>query len=341
MTEYLQILARGKSLSAPQAADAMHQIMQGKADPIQIAGLLMGMRSRGESVEELTAFVQVMRTYFVPVACDDPHAIDVCGTGGDGSHTFNISTAAALVCAGAGVRVAKHGNRSVSSRSGSTDVLEALGVNVDMNADKVASCLKKAGIGFIFARHYHPAMRHVMPVRTTLRSRTAFNILGPLCNPAGVKRQVIGAFDLETARMIAAIMHRLGAEHILTLHSEDGLDEASISAPTVLIEYKRTDLKPRETRIEPETYRLRRADSATLAGGDAKENAAILRAVLEGDQGPCRDVVLLNSALGLWVSGRYAGMKNCIEAARTSIDSGAALTRLQMLCKISNGHDGS
>ena len=336
MTEYLQIIAQGKSLSVEQAADAMHQIMQGKADPIQIAGLLMGMRARGESIEELTAFVRVMRTYFVPVACEDPHAIDVCGTGGDGTHTFNISTAAAIVCAGADVTVAKHGNRSVSSKSGSVDVLEALGVNINLNADEVASCLKEVGIGFIFARHYHPAMRHVMPVRTTLRSRTAFNILGPLCNPANVRRQVIGAFDLETAQVIAAIMHELGAEHIVTLHSEDGLDEASISAPTVLIEYRRTDQEPKKIRIKPESYGIRRANLSSLTGGDAKENAAMIRSVLQGDPGPCRDVVILNSALGLWVSGRYASMEDCIEAARASIDSGAAYKRLQMLCAISD-----
>ncbi len=334
MKEYLQIIAQGKSLSVEQAADAMHQIMQGEADPLQIAGLLMGMRARGESIEELTAFVRVMRTYFIPVACEDPNAIDVCGTGGDGTNTFNISTAAAIVCAGAGVTVAKHGNRSVSSKSGSADVLEALGVNVNLNSDEVASCIKKAGIGFIFARHYHPAMRHVMPVRTTLRSRTAFNILGPLCNPANVKRQVIGAFDLETAQVIATIMHELGAEHIVTLHSEDGLDEASISAPTVLIEYRRTDKEPRKTRITPESYGLTRADLSSLTGGDARENAAMIRSVLQGDPGPCRDIVILNSALGLWVSGRYAGMENCIEAAQASIDSGAARERLQTLCAI-------
>ncbi len=341
MTEYLQILAQGNFLSASQAADAMHQIMQGKADPVQIAGLLMGMRARGESLEELTAFVRVMRTYFVPVECEDPHAIDVCGTGGDGTHTFNISTAAAIVCAGAGVTVAKHGNRSVSSKSGSTDVLEELGVNVNLSADDVAFCLKKAGIGFIFARHYHPAMRHVMPVRTTLRSRTAFNILGPLCNPANVKRQVIGAFDLETAQVIGAIMNELGAEHVVTLHSEDGLDEASISAPTMLIEYRRTDKKPTKTRINPESYGLKRADPSSLKGGNAKENAKMILSILDGEAGACRDVVILNSALGLWVSGRYENMEACVEAAHISIDSGSAHERLQMLCAISNRHDNS
>ncbi len=338
MNEYLKCLSRGELLSEEQAAGAMHQIMRGEADPVQIAGLLMGMRARGESIEELTAFARVMRTYLVPVQCRAPNAIDVCGTGGDGSHTFNISTAAALVCAGAGVTVAKHGNRSVSSRSGSADVLEELGVNIDMGADAVALCLEKAGIGFIFARHYHPAMRHVMPVRTKLNARTAFNILGPLCNPAGVRRQIIGAFDLETARTIATIMHRLGAEHVVALHSEDGLDEVSVAAPTTVIEYRATEEEPAVFQIKPEDYGLARAPLSSLTGRDAKQNASMIRSVLSGDTGPCRDVVLLNSALGLWVSGQYDSMKACMDAAHTSIDSGAADAKLQTLCKISSLH---
>ena len=336
MTEYLRILSRGESLSADQAADAMHQIMQGKADLIQIAGLLMGLRARGETIEELIAFARVMRTYFVPVTCEAPDAIDVCGTGGDGTGTFNISTAAALVCAGAGVTVAKHGNRSVSSKSGSADVLEALGVNVNLGAEGVAVCLEETGIGFIFARHYHPAMRHVMPVRAALGARTVFNILGPLCNPAGVKRQVIGAFNLETAKVIANIMHGLGAEHVITLHSEDGLDEASIAAPTTAIDYRANDEAPNIFRIEPETYGLERTNLSSLMGGDAIQNASILRSILDGKTGPCRDVVVLNSALGLWVSGRYKSIDDCIAASVTSIDSGAAYARLQMLCEVSN-----
>ncbi len=335
MTNYLQILAQGDILTRDQAADAMHLIMQGKVDPIQISGLLMGMRSRGETIEELTAFVQVMRSYFVSVRCDDQDAIDVCGTGGDGSNTFNISTAAALVCAGAGITVAKHGNQSISSKSGSADVLRALGVNVDLGADKVADCLDKIGIGFIFARHYHPAMRHVMPVRTTLRARTAFNILGPLCNPASVRRQVIGAFDYETAEMIAAVLQNLGAKHFLTLYSTDGLDEASIAAPTQVIEYLEGDQKPRKYQIEPESYGIKKSDLAHIAGGDAHENAAIIRSVLKGEKGPCRDIVVLNSALGLWVSDRYPDT-DCIKIAQESIDSGAALERLEMLCEYSN-----
>lgn len=336
MTEYLQILARGEFLSAEQAADAMHLTMQGKADPIEIAGLLMAMRSRGESIEELAAFVQVMRTYFIPVQCEDPTAIDVCGTGGDGQNTFNISTAAALVCAGAGVRVAKHGNRSVSSKSGSADVLEALGVNVDLNADHAALCLQETGICFIFARHYHPAMRHVMPVRTILRTRTAFNILGPLCNPADVKRQVIGAFDLETAQIIASIMQRLGAEHMLALHSEDGLDEASIASSTNVIEVQASAPDRNEFQIKPEDYGLERAHLSELKGGDAQQNASIIRTVLDGSPGPCRDAVVLNSALGIWVSGHHTDMSDCIQAAQISIDSGAARKCLQMLSEVSH-----
>ena len=327
MTEYLQTLARGEFLSEEQAAGAMHLIMQGKADPIEIAGLLMGMRSRGESIEELAAFVQVMRTYFIPVQCEDPTAIDVCGTGGDGQNTFNISTAAALVCAGAGVHVAKHGNRSVSSQSGSADVLEALGGNVNITADHAALCLKQTGICFIFARHYHPAMRHVMPVRTTLRTRTAFNILGPLCNPAGVKRQVIGAFDLETAQMIASIMQRLGAEHVLALHSDDGLN---------VIEVRESGPSRKEFQICPEDYGLERSPLSSLKGGDAQQNASIIRTVLDGHPGPCRDAVVLNSALGIWVSGHYPDIGACIQAAQDSIDSGAARESLQRLSEASH-----
>ena len=336
MTEYLQILARGEFLSAEQAADAMHLIMQGKADPIEIAGLLMAMRSRGESTEELAAFVQVMRNYFIPVQCEDPTAIDVCGTGGDGQNTFNISTATALVCAGAGVCVAKHGNRSVSSQSGSADVLEALGVNVNVTADHAALCLKQTGICFIFARHYHPAMRHVMPVRTTLRTRTAFNILGPLCNPAGVKRQVIGAFDLETAQMIASIMQRLGAEHVLALHSDDGLDEASIASFTNVTEVWASGPSRKEFQICPEDYGLERSSLSSLKGGDAQQNASIIRTVLDGHPGPCRDAVVLNSALGIWVSGHYPDIGACIQAAQDSIDSGAARESLQRLSEASH-----
>ncbi|MCY3999192.1 MAG: anthranilate phosphoribosyltransferase [Bacteroidetes bacterium] len=337
MTRYLQILAKCDFLSADQAADAMHIMMQGTADPTEIAGLLMGMRARGESVEELTAFAKVMREYFVPVSFHHPNTIDVCGTGGDGSHTFNISTAAALVCAGAGVPVAKHGNRSVSSKSGSADVLEALGVNVDLSAESVATCIEEAGIGFIFARHYHPAMRHVMPVRAKLRARTAFNILGPLCNPASVQRQVIGAFNLETAHTIASIMHNLGSEHVLTLHSDDGLDEASIAAPTTVVEYRLEDDHPKTYQISPSDYGLSTAELSTLIGGDAHYNASTIRSVLSGDPGPCRDVVVLNSGLGLWVSGLYSSMDESILAAQGSIDSGAAHERLQKLCELSQG----
>ena len=337
MTEYLQILARGAFLSKDQAAQAMDLIMRGLADPIQIAGLLMGMRARGETLEELTGFVQGMRTHFVPVQCDDSQAIDVCGTGGDGRNTFNISTAAALVCAGAGVTVAKHGNRSVSSKSGSSDVLEALGVNVNLNSEKVALCLKQVGIGFIFARHHHPAMRHVMPVRTVLRSRTAFNILGPLCNPASVKRQVIGAFNIETAEMMAAVMQNLGSEHILTLCSADGLDEVSPAASTQVIEYRAGEDSPQRFQFDPKDYGIPRSDLSHITGGDATENASIIRSVLQGAQGPCRDVVVLNSALGLWVSGHFSSIEDCIAKAQTTIDSGAALERLHLLCQFSNG----
>ncbi|HMB90605.1 MAG TPA: anthranilate phosphoribosyltransferase, partial [Rhodothermales bacterium] len=211
MKRFLHILADGETLTQPQAEEAMHLMMQGAAAPEEVAGLLMGLRSRGETLPELVGFTKVMREYAVPVECDDPDAIDLCGTGGDSSGTFNISTAAAFVCAGAGVTVAKHGNRSVSSKCGSADVLDALGVNIELKKEGVERCLDQAGIAFIFAPFFHPAMRFVMPVRKALAVRTFFNILGPLCNPAGVRRQLVGAFTVPIAERMAGILAELDA----------------------------------------------------------------------------------------------------------------------------------
>ena len=335
MKSYLQILARGEHLSIDDAKTAMHCMMRGEADPIQIAGLLMGMRARGESVTELTAFTQVMRSYAVPVTCHDPHTIDLCGTGGDGSGTYNISTAAAFVCAGAGVTVAKHGNRSVSSQCGSADVLEALGVNINLGPDAISRCMQEAGVGFIFAQHYHPAMKHVMPVRRTLATRTCFNILGPLCNPAQIKRQIVGAFSVEAAEMMARILINLGAEHVITLSAADGMDEISLGSPTVAFEFAPGYADLRRNEITPELHGFNRAPAETLKGGLAADNADIITALLAGKRGPQRDILLLNSGYGLWVSGKFSHIDACFEAAAQSIDSGAARERLAHLCDIS------
>lgn len=334
MKELLRVLSRGEALTAEQAETAMHAIMSGDAEPMQVAGLLMGLRARGETVTELTAFTSVMRSYALPVSCDDPHAIDLCGTGGDGHGTFNISTAAGFVCAGAGVTVAKHGNRSVSSKSGSADVLEALGVNINVAPEAVATCIQEAGVGFIFARNYHPAMRHVVPVRRSLASRTFFNILGPLCNPANVRRQVVGAFSLEAAEMMASILANLGAEHVLAVSSADGLDEISLGASTFAIEYTAASGKLTKFEIEAGQHGLNPSPLEALKGGTAAENAQIIAAILEGERGPKRDVVVLNSAYGLWVSGRFDDIEECLEAVEHSLDSGAAMDALHKMREI-------
>ncbi|MDQ7039777.1 MAG: anthranilate phosphoribosyltransferase [Rhodothermus sp.] len=337
MQPYLTALAEGRTLTQEEAEAAMHLMMRGEAAPEQIAGLLMGLRARGETLDELVGFTRVMRQYARPVRVDDPHAIDLCGTGGDRSGTFNISTTAAFVCAGAGVTVVKHGNRSVSSRAGSADVLEALGVAIDLGPEGVERCLEDVGIAFAFAPRFHPAMRHVMPIRRTLGVRTFFNILGPLCNPAGVRRQLVGAFRSDVAATMVAILARLDAEHVVAVHAEDGLDELSLAAPTTTYEYQRGDEAPRTGRVEPEALGLKRVSKEQLRGGDARTNARLLRQVLEGVRGPHRDVVLLNATYALYVSGRFGDdLHACLEAARESIDSGAALERLERLIAVSN-----
>ncbi len=321
----------------------MHLLMRGAALPEHAAALLMGLRARGETTDELIGFTRVMRAYAVPVACDDPHAIDLCGTGGDDAGTFNISTTAALVCAGAGVTVAKHGNRSISSTCGSADVLEALGVKIDLKQQGVEHCLREVDIAFLFAPYFHPAMRHVMPVRRKLGVRTFFNVLGPLCNPAGVRRQLVGAFSTAVARQMADILAATGAAHVCAVHARDGLDELSLSAPTALFEIRGDGLTTGRSNseapgrvVEPERHGLAPAPAEALRGGSVEANARILRAVLRGEKGPARDVVLLNAAYALHVSGRFDALHACFAAARESIDSGAAQRKLEALAAASH-----
>lgn len=334
MKEFLEVLASGGTLTREQAAEAMHQMLSGLAGPENTAGLLMGLRSRGETTDELVGFTQVMREFATPVRLPDADAIDLCGTGGDGSGTFNISTAAAFVCAGAGVLVAKHGNRSVSSKAGSADVLEVLGVNVELEATGVEYCLEEAGIAFLFAPFFHPAMRFVMPVRRALAVRTFFNILGPLSNPAGVKRQLVGAFDRATAETMAHILSALDAEHVVAVHADDGLDEFSLAAPTNVYEVRR-GAAVAERSVAPEDHGLNEASLAALLGGSADENAAIIRRIFEGEAGPPRDVVVLNAGYALHTSGRYASVDDALAAAKESIDSGNALRAVTRLAEAS------
>lgn len=338
MDEYLHTIADGDPLSRTEAEAAMADMMNGTARDEHIAALLMGLRTRGETLDELVGFTKTMREFAISVETDDPHAVDLCGTGGDGASTFNISTTASLVAAGAGVTVAKHGNRSVSSQSGSADVLEALGVQIDLEKEGVEHCLQEAGIAFLFAPFFHPAMRHVMPVRKSLGVRTFFNILGPLCNPAGVTRQIVGAFNTSTAQTMVRILAQLDADHVVTLHSEDGMDEVSVSAPTTLFEYDASQENPvpRSHEVSPEEHHMARASASALEGGTAQENASILKNILSGeDQGPRRDVAVLNAAYALHVSDRFSDIDACLEAAEESIDSGAALDTLKTLAKVS------
>ncbi len=338
MQKYLNILAGGGTLQSEEAENAMRLLMEGASEPECTAAFLLGLRTRGESLDELVAFTKIMREYAVPVETDDPDAIDLCGTGGDGTDTFNISTVAAIVCAGAGVTVAKHGNRSVSSKCGSADVLKALGVKTALGKEGVEYCFEKAGMAFLFAPFFHPAMKHVMPVRRKLGVRTFFNILGPLCNPAGVRRQLTGAFDEQTAKVMAAILERLGARHILAVHARDGLDEVSLADETVAFEV-RGDTPPTgpvERLLRPEDLGFTRCTRNALTGGDSDENARIVRAILAGESGPRRDIVVLNAAHALSVSGKFEDLAACRSAAEESIDSGMAQDTLERLAHASH-----
>ncbi len=336
MREYLEIVAAGRPLTGEQAAAAMTGIMSGDVPEAQTAAFLVGVTARGPTVGEILGFTRVLRNYAIPVAVADPDAIDLCGTGGDGGTTFNVSTAAVFVCAGAGLTVAKHGNRSVSSQCGSADVLEALGVNTELNQTGVEYCLSQTGIGFIFAPLFHPAMKHVMPARRALGVRTFFNILGPLCNPAGVRRQLIGAYSEQTAALMADVLKEIGADHVITVHSEDGLDEVSLLAPSVLFEYVSADQTAhagvRRYVFDPATYGLDgRVEPADLSGGDATANAAIINEILDGRPSPKADIVLLNAAHGIVVGGKATGIEDALQLARDSISSGAARAKLDAL----------
>ena len=325
--------ATGASLSRDEAARGFDTMMSGEATPSQMGGLLMALRVRGETVDEITGAVTVMREKMLRVAAP-AGAIDVVGTGGDASGSYNISTCAAFIVAGAGVPVAKHGNRALSSRSGAADVLGALGVNIELPADGVARCIREAGIGFMFAPAHHPAMKNVGPTRVELGTRTIFNLLGPLSNPAGVKRQMVGVFSRQWVEPLAQVLKNLGSEHVLVVHGSDGLDEITTSGPTYVAALENGAVRAFE--ITPEEVGLARVKPEALRGGDAAHNAQALGDVLKGKKGAFRDVALLNAAAGLIVAGRAKDLKTAIGLAEKSVDSGEAENRLQRLIKTSN-----
>ena len=326
-------LAEGVSLSSADAETAFDNIMSGEADNAQIGALLMALRVRGETVDEITGAVRAMRAKATRVSAPD-EAMDIVGTGGDSLGTYNISTAAALVVAGCGVTVAKHGNRAVTSKAGASDVLASLGVNLECNMSLIERAITDAGIGFLMAPRYHSAMRHVVPVRASLGIRTIFNILGPLSNPAGVKRQFTGAFDRAWIQPMAQVLANLGSEAAWVVHGADGMDEITTTDITYVAAL--SDGKVQTFQISPEDAGIPRASLDDLRGGDAKYNAAAIEALVDGQDGPYRDIVLFNAAASLIVAGKAEDLKRGVSRAAQSIDEGAARKALEKMIEITN-----
>ncbi|MBR46596.1 MAG: anthranilate phosphoribosyltransferase [Rhodospirillaceae bacterium] len=326
--------ATGATLSVEQAEQAFDIMMAGEATPAQMGGLLMALRVRGETVDEITGGAKAMRARAVAIDAPDG-AIDTCGTGGDAKGTFNVSTGAAIVSAACGIPVAKHGNRALSSRSGSADVLTALGVNIDADMELVREALWQANIGFLMAPRHHGAMRHVAPTRVELSTRTIFNLLGPLSNPAGAKRQLIGVFDEVWAKPMAQVLRNLGSERVWIVHGSDGTDELTTTGPSQVVELLHGDLRKFE--VTPEDAGLKRASLDDIKGGDGDENARTMSAMIDGATGPIRDIVLLNTAAALIVADRVDYLKDGVAIAADAIDGGAARATLDKLVAITNG----
>lgn len=326
-------IACGEQLTRQESCDAFNHMMSGEATEAQIGAFLMGLRLRGETIEEITGAAEAIRAKAHFIKAPD-NAIDTCGTGGDGSHTYNISTAAAIVLAASGVSVAKHGNRAVSSKSGSADVLEHLGINIDAPMDLVERCLSDIGIGFMMAIRHHSAMRHVGPARYSLGTRTIFNLLGPLSNPAGARYQVIGVFDKKWTAPLAEVLGKLGSKRVWVVHGADGLDELSLSGPSHVSEYHNGRVTSFD--ITPEEAGLQRAALSEIRGADAAHNAHALMQILKGAKNAYRDIVLLNAAAALLVAGKADSLKEGVARAARAIDSGAAMAKLEQWIEISN-----
>lgn len=327
-SEAIEQLLGGTPLSREQARGVMDQVMAGEATPVQIAGILIALRAKGETVEEMAGFVDSMRAHATPLTVPEG-TIDTCGTGGDRAGTFNISTSAALVAAGAGIPVAKHGNRAASSRCGSADVLEALGVDITLGEDGVRRCIELAGMGFCFAPTFHPAMRFAGPARRELGVRTVFNVLGPLANPGRVRRQALGVGAASLAPLMVRVLKDLGHDRALVFFGEDGIDELTTTGPSRVYELK--DGAVTEYELEPEELGVRRSRSEDLKGGTPPENAQLLRQVLDGDKGPRRDVVLLNAAAAILAAGKVRDWAEGMALAKESVDSGRAKQALDRL----------
>lgn len=327
--ELIKQLLNKKDLTSEQMQQVMREILSGATDTADIVAFLTSLNDKGETVEELTAAVNVMLKYVEPIIVDRPNILDTCGTGGDKKGTFNISTITALVASGAGVTVAKHGNRSVSSKCGSADILEALGVNINMDKAKIKKCLEEIGIAFLFAPNLHLAMKYVMPARKQIAQKTMFNILGPLINPARATNQLIGVYSAQWTRPLAQVLHNLGTKHVLVVHGADGLDEVTTTDKTFVAEVIDGSLK--EYEITPEDFGFKRAKIDDLLGGSIQENVKIVQDVLAGEKGSCRNIVLVNAGCAIYAADKTATISEGIKLAEKSIDSGAALKKLEQL----------
>ncbi|GAB4200364.1 MAG: anthranilate phosphoribosyltransferase [Wenzhouxiangellaceae bacterium] len=333
MATALHELAQAQDLDGPVMEAAMSEIMDGVVSQIQIAGFLMALAAKGETVTEIAAAARVMRRYAIPVPVSGEHVLDTCGTGGDGASTFNISTAVAFVAAEGGARVAKHGNRSVSSRSGSADVLECAGLNLQLDANQVKLCIEQHGVGFLFAPAHHQATRHAVPVRRELGVRTLFNLLGPLTNPAAAPHQLLGVFHPRWLRPVAETLAALGSRHVLVVHAEDGLDEISLAAPTQVCELHNGDI--REYAIRPEDFDIASQSLTGLAVSEPRESLAMIEQALQGKAGPARDIVALNAGAALYAADCSEDLAAGVKRASEILDSGAAWQRWQALIDLS------
>ncbi len=334
MQTAIKRVTENKDLSSDEMIDVMRLIMTGEASPAQIGGFLVGLRMKGETIDEISAAAAVMRGLSTKVVIDQSPLIDTCGTGGDGASTFNISTASAFVVAAAGGYVAKHGNRSISSRSGSADVLEAAGVNITLSPEQVATCVEKVGVGFMFAQKHHSAMKHALGPRKEMAVRTIFNVLGPLTNPADAACQVIGVFSKEWVYPLAEVSKQLGSHHVLIVHAEDGMDEISIGSATYVAEL--LDGKITEYVIEPEQFGLQKADVSSLVVTDAQQSLAIIKAVFAGEKGPARDIVALNAGAAIYAADLVNDLEEGVAQAQQLLDDSSAQQKLDALIQLSN-----
>lgn len=330
----IKTVIQQQDLSSDEMSIVMQQIMTGEATPAQIGGFLVGLQMKGETVAEITAAAKVMRSLATPVEINGDHIVDTCGTGGDGASTFNISTASAFVVAAAGAKVAKHGNRSISSSSGSADVLEAAGVNLDISAEQVKHCVDSVGVGFMFAQKHHGAMKHAIGPRREMAVRTIFNLLGPLTNPAQAPNQVLGVFDKKWVEPMAQVLKQLGSQHVLVVHADDGLDEISIGSTTHVAELKNGEINTYT--IQPEDFDVKRSDINQLAVSNAQESLTIIKNIFAGKAGPARDIVVLNAGAAIYVADLATTLAEGVQQAQKMIDSGNAQRKLDAFIACSN-----